>query len=227
MSEDTSALSDNKRKIWKIVFAVVELLLMAACVLYDVLIPAIPVILIGILFVLMRKEKMPITAPPKEYGKLKFVLMMFGLAVLWSAVEFGLIMPIQNHLLHDTRDVSQFAAIEGDWLNLLFFLAAGWTIAAIGEEFAFRGFFQNRIISLFPNQKAGTVLAVIISAIFFGLIHTEQGIIGIIITAIDGTFFSIIRYRYKSIWASVLVHGFMNSIGFITYYFTGPIYGLW
>lgn len=219
--------STRKSRIFDTVLAVVELLLMAACIFFDLFIPALLVAVIGAVFVLIRKEKMPITAPPKKYGRVKFTLMMLGLDVLWSALQFGLIMPIQNHLLHDTRNVSAFASLKGDLPNLLFFLAAGWTIAAIGEELAFRGFFQNRIISLFANEKTGIVAAVTVTVVLFGLIHAEQGIIGMIVTAIDGVFFSVVRYRYKSIWASVLVHGFMNSIGFIVFFFTGPVYGLW
>jgi membrane protease YdiL (CAAX protease family) len=225
MTPDT--LPQKENSILRIVLAAAELLIMTACVVFDWLIPAILVLVTGIVFALIRREKLPIHAPPRHYGRLKFVLLMLGLAVIWSAVQFTLILPIQNHLLHDTRNVSQFAGIQGNLSALLFYLAAGWTIAAIGEELAFRGFFQNRIISLFRNKKAGTVAAVLVTALLFGLIHTEQGIIGIIVTAIDGIFFSIVRYGFRSIWASVLVHGFMNSIGFIAFYFTGPVYGLW
>lgn len=219
--------STRKSGAFYTALAAVELLLMAACIIFDLFIPALLVAAIGAVFVIIRREKMPVNAPPKKYGIFKFVLMMLGLAVLWSCVQFGLIMPIQNHLLHDTRNVSAFASLQGDLPNLLFFLAAGWTIAAIGEELAFRGFFQNRIISLFRAEKTGIIAAVIITAVLFGLIHAEQGVIGMIVTAIDGVFFSVVRYRYKSIWASVLVHGFMNSIGFVVFFFTGPVYGLW
>lgn len=181
---------------------------------------------VGAAFVLIRKEKMPI-AKPEGYSLARYTLRMLGWAVVWSIVQFALIMPVQNHLLHDTRNVSQFAVVQGNLPNLLIFLLASWTIAAIGEEFAFRGFFQNRIISLFRNRKAGTILAVSVTSVFFGAIHAEQGIVGIVLTAIDSVFFSVIRYRYRGIWASVLVHGFMNSIGLIVYFFIGPVYGLW
>lgn len=216
----------NQHRNLSIVLAIVELVLMAAIIAFDLLIPSLLVAAVGAAFVLIRKEKMPIVMP-KGYGSAQFTLRMLGWAAVWSIVQFALIMPVQNHLLHDTRNVSQFAVVHGNMPNLLLFLLASWTLAAIGEEFAFRGFFQNRIIYLFRNRKAGTVLAVAVTSVFFGVIHAEQGIAGIVLTAIDSVFFSVIRYRFRSIWASVLVHGFMNSIGLITYFFIGPVYGLW
>jgi len=49
----------------------------------------------------------------------------------------------------------------------------------------------------------------------------------VITTFIDALFFSFVRYRFDNLWASVFAHGFLNSIGIITFYFTGPLYGLW
>ncbi|MGP6140560.1 CPBP family glutamic-type intramembrane protease [Jeotgalibaca sp. A127] len=50
---------------------------------------------------------------------------------------------------------------------------------------------------------------------------------GVITTFIDALFFSYIRYKYDNLWVAVLAHGFLNSNGIITFFFTGPLYGLW
>lgn len=110
---------------------------------------------------------------------------------------------------------------------MLFLLGYSWFIASLGEEIAYRGFFQNRIISVFSNKKIGIVTSVIVTSVFFGLMHGEQGILGIINTSFDAVIFSIIRYRYSSIWASVLVHGFSNMLGILAFYFFGQLNGLW
>jgi hypothetical protein len=71
-------------------------------------------------------------------------------------------------------------------------------------------------------------LAVGLSSILFGLAHTEQGLIGVTITTLDAVFVSWLKYRYgNNLWASILAHGLSNTIGLITFYFTGPIYGFW
>jgi membrane protease YdiL (CAAX protease family) len=63
--------------------------------------------------------------------------------------------------------------------------------------------------------------------VLFGLAHTEQGVIGVVVTLLDALFRSFLRLRYRSLWAPVLAHGFSNTIGLITVFLIGPIYGLW
>jgi len=59
---------------------------------------------------------------------------------------------VQNHLLNDTRNVDAFAAVHGNLSNLLLFLVAPWTLAALGEELASRGFSKQVHLSV---QKHG------------------------------------------------------------------------
>lgn len=210
-----------------LVLALAELLFMTAAILLDLLIPSVLVTLAGAVFVLVRKEQMPITKPLKSFTPARFLLTMLLWAVGWTAVQFCLIMPAQNHLLNDTRNVDAFAEVYQNLPNLLLFLALSWTLAAVVEEIAFRGFFQNRLISLFTSRRLGIILAVAFTSALFGLMHAEQGVVGVMVTAADSVFYSVIRYRYRTVWASVLVHGFMNTIGLIAFYFAGPLYGLW
>lgn len=210
-----------------ILLALPELSAMTAVILLDLLIPSLLVLLLGVVFCLIRGERMPVTWPPKHFTPLRFTMKMLGWALVWTMVQYGLILPLQNRLLSGARNVDAFASVQGNLPGLLLFLLASWTLAALGEEFAFRGFFQNRIITLFKNPLWGTVTAVAVTSLLFGALHVEQGLIGVASTVADGVFFSVIRYRYKSVWASVLVHGFLNSIGFIAFYFAGPLYGLW
>lgn len=210
-----------------LVLALAEVLFMTAAILLDLLIPSVLVTLAGAVFVLVRKERMPVTKPPKGFAPARFLLIMLLWAVIWTAVQFCLIMPAQNHLLNDTRNVDAFAEVYQNLPNLLLFLALSWTLAAVVEEIAFRGFFQNRLISLFTNRRLGIIVAVTFTSALFGLMHAEQGVVGVMVTAVDSVFYSVIRYRYRTVWASVLVHGFMNTIGLIAFHFVGPLYGLW
>jgi len=120
-----------------------------------------------------------------------------------------------------------FEDLKGNIKLLILLLAYSWTLAAIVEEFAYRGFFQNRIISIFSDERSGIIIASISTSLLFGFMHMEQGPVGIITTAIDALLLSIVRYKFKSIWASVLVHGFSNTIGIVLFFFLGPLNGLW
>lgn len=207
--------------------ALAELAFMSAAILLDLLIPSILVALAGAAFVLLRKERMPLGKPPGKLSPVRFALVMLLWAVLWTVIQFSLIMPVQNHLLGDTRNVDTFAAVHQNLPNLLQFLALSWMLGALVEEIAFRGFFQNRVITLFRNRRLGVLIAVIFTSALFGLMHAEQGLVGVAVTALDSVFYSFIRYRYRTVWASALAHGFMNTIGLVAFFFAGPLYGLW
>ena len=74
---------------------------------------------------------------------------------------------------------------------------------------------------------ARLVLAVLLTSILMGLLHTEYGIVGVLASTVDSVFYSVLRYRYQTLWASILAHGFIDTIGFVTFFLVGPIYGLW
>jgi hypothetical protein len=120
--------------------------------------------------------------------------------------------------------------VQGNVGLLALLLAFTWTLAAIGEEVAYRGFLVTRLRELIGGDRAGaaaTVVAAAVAALLFGWAHTEQGLIGVVTTCIDALFFTWLRFRYRSLWAAVLAHGFNNTIGLVAYFFVGPVYGLW
>lgn len=217
----------NMKKSTTILLALVEIVLMIALIVWDVLLPSILIIAVGFCFLWIRKEKTDMFAMSIWKKPVRLIQITAGLGVALSVFDFCLVIPIVNHLTNSTQDMSTYATIKGNTGLMLLLLAYSWAIAALCEEFAYRGFFQNRIISLFPNQTAGIVTAVAVTPLLFGFMHSEQGIAGMITTALDAIFFSVIRYRFKNVWAAVLVHGFSNMIGIVTFYFTGPLTGLW
>jgi membrane protease YdiL (CAAX protease family) len=68
---------------------------------------------------------------------------------------------------------------------------------------------------------------VLVSSALFGLIHTEQGTVGVLLSAVDAVLFCALRLHYRSLWASVLAHGFSNTIGLTAYFLVGPVFALW
>ena len=145
----------------------------------------------------------------------------------WSLISVGLLKPVANHLSGTTQDMSQFRDLQGNLPMLLTWIALGWAVAALGEELAFRGFVQTRMTELVGAAGARLVIAVLATSILMGLLHTEYGIVGVLASTVDSIFYSVLRYRYQTLWASILAHGFIDTIGFVTFFLVGPIYGLW
>lgn len=152
---------------------------------------------------------------------------VLGLVVAWTVIQLALFIPVLEHLTGSRQDMSAFTAVEGNLGTLAALLALSWTLAAVGEEAAYRGFVLTRAREVLGSGRLGTMAAIGVAAALFGLAHTEQGIIGIGLTFLDALFFSVLRFRYATLWAPVLAHGFNNTIGLTAFYFVGPIYGLW
>lgn len=204
-----------------------ELAAAALVIYFDLFLPTIVIAGIAIISILLKKEQLAVLGFRSIGKNTRMVLEVLALAVVWTLINFAVTLPVLNHIAGTARDLSAYKDLKGNVGQLLLFLTISWTLAALGEETVYRGFLQARIRSLFQNERIGMYAAVAISSALFGLAHIEQGIVGVVVTTTDAIFFSVLRYRYKTLWACVLAHGFMNSIGIITFFFTGPLYGLW
>jgi membrane protease YdiL (CAAX protease family) len=136
-------------------------------------------------------------------------------------------MPIASHVSGTKTDLSGYRDLQGNIAMLIGLLLLSWTLAAVGEELAYRGYLQTRMRELFGSGRVGLVVAVLTSSLLFGVAHSEQGLVGVLTITLDALAFSVVRYRYKTLWASVLAHGFNNTIGFVALFFVGPVYGFW
>tara|TARA_B100000029_G_scaffold203559_1_gene201668 strand:+ start:3496 stop:4110 length:615 start_codon:yes stop_codon:yes gene_type:complete len=84
-------------------------------------------------------------------------------------------------------------------------------IAPIAEELMFRGYLLDSI-----RKMHGDGVAVVISAIIFGLVHFEPYTIGM--AAIGGLVYGYIRVRTGSLWPSIVGHMIWNGIALVVTY---------
>jgi uncharacterized protein len=215
---------------WRIV-ATVEVLLAAVTVAFDLWVPTLVLLGLAAVSLLVRRQwpsTLGLIAPGVSR---RWPLEILGFAVVWTLVTIGLTIPVLEHLTGQRQDVSQFTVVHGNLGVLAILLAYSWTLAAVGEEVAYRGFLFTRLRQAIGGGRSATVVATVVAAIvaalLFGWAHNEQGVIGVATTCIDALFFTWLRLRYRCLWAAVLAHGFNNTIGLVAYFFVGPIYGLW
>jgi membrane protease YdiL (CAAX protease family) len=102
-----------------------------------------------------------------------------------------------------------------------------WVVAGFGETLAFVAFIQTRITDVIGSTGARLGLAVVLSSVLLGLLHTEYGIVGVTVSAVNGIFYCVLRYRYRTSWVPILAHRFIDTIGFVSVFLIGPVYGLW
>ena len=152
---------------------------------------------------------------------------MLLVTIAWTLLQQALVIPLVNRLTGQRQDMSGFSDLQGNLGMLLVLLGLSWILAALGEEAAFRGYLLTRLTDVVGVTRAATCFAVGVSALLFGLLHTEQGLVGVALTTLDGILLAVLRLRLGTVWAPVLVHGFNNTLGFVTFYAIGPFYGFW
>lgn len=209
------------------VMALVEVALVAIAVAADVIVPTLVILALTWASLLARREhwsSLGFRRPARPWAMATRVL---GLVVAWTALQVAVFMPVIEHVTGRRQDMEMFEDLQGDLGLLVALLALTWTIAAVGEEAAYRGYALTRATDAFGRGRAGLLAGVLVTSALFGLAHTEQGAVGVALTFLDALFFSALRYRYATVWAAVVAHGASNTIGLTAVYLTGPIYGLW
>ena len=204
-----------------------EVVATAAVVILDLVVATLIILPMVAVSLAIRRQKPSVLGFHRSPRVLRMVAVVFGLTVAWDVLQVGLTKPILSRISGERQDLSQFDGLQGNLGSLLLFLALSWTLAAVGEEIVYRGYLPLRIADIFGGTGVGVFAGVVLSSVLFGLAHTEQGAIGVVLTFLDALFFSFLRWRFKNLWAAVLGHGFNNTIGLGTFYLVGPVYGLW
>jgi membrane protease YdiL (CAAX protease family) len=213
--------------VWRIV-SLVELIVAIIVIALDLLIPTLVLLAVCAITTLARRQGIRSLGFKRPARPLRMALIVLVLVIGWSVLQLGLIMPVLNHLTGTTQDLSEYEDLKGTVASLAFLLLASWTLAALGEEIVYRGYLQARTREMIGRGMIGIASAVVLTSVLFGLAHTEQGVIGVAVTTLDAIFFSLVKLRFDdNLWASVLAHGFNNTIGLIAFFLLGPIYELW
>jgi membrane protease YdiL (CAAX protease family) len=212
-------------RTWAVV-AAVEVLLGAFVVLADLGIPTLVLLFIAGVGLGLRRQGLS-SLGLHAAAALPLAAKMLAFAVAWSLFQLAVTMPVANHLSGSKQDLSAFDGLEGNVGMLLTLLLLSWTLAAFGEELAYRGFLLTRCREVFGSGILGTAVAVLATSLLFGFAHSEQGAIGVLVVSLDAVAFCLLRLHYGTLWAPVLAHGFINTLGFLAFFFVGPIYGLW
>jgi membrane protease YdiL (CAAX protease family) len=213
-------------RVWTVVTAI-EVVLASAAVVLDLLVPTFILLALAGISLAIRRQGFASLGFHHIAAHSHLARKMFVFAAVWSLFQLGVVMPIANHVSGKEQDLSAFKDLHGNAGLLVGLLALSWTLAAVGEETAYRGYLQTRMAQLFGRGRGALVVAVVASSLLFGLAHTEQGVVGVVATAMDAVAFSVLRYRYQTLWASVLAHGFNNTIGFVAFFLVGPVHGFW
>jgi membrane protease YdiL (CAAX protease family) len=144
-------------------------------------------------------------------------LALLGVAVL--QLSNVLLAPIWEHAFGTGRDLTRFSEVAGSFGALVQLLALNWTVAAFGEEVAFRIVLMRGLAYSLGDGPKAIAIALVLQAIIFGLIHSYQGPAGVVGSAVSGLVFGAITLAARwSIWPAAIAHGLNNTIGILEVY---------
>jgi len=140
-------------------------------------------------------------------------------AIIVLRVFAYILNPIIEELVGGPRNLERFSGVEGSAMSFGVLLLTNWTLAAFGEEFAYRILLMRGLSYIFGDSRKAQVAAFILQSIMFGFIHAYQGPTGIVGSAFSGLVFSAVTLIGRwSIWPAALAHGTNNTIGIISLY---------
>ncbi|MGM0933516.1 MAG: CPBP family intramembrane glutamic endopeptidase [Bacteroidota bacterium] len=121
--------------------------------------------------------------------------------------------------LGERQDHTHLLALRGNLPLLIFALIMVWITAAFLEEVIFRAYLINTLDMLFGKNLWSAWAAVVISAVLFGLLHSYQGLTGILMTGSIGFIFGVFYLlNGRRIWPLILVHGLIDTVALVSIY---------
>jgi membrane protease YdiL (CAAX protease family) len=138
----------------------------------------------------------------------------------WQVAGTYLAEPLIAQLTSGARpDVSQFQSLVGNKSQLAFWLTITWTLAAVVEELAYRGWILNRCAELGQFSRSAWGAGLLFSSLLFGVVHAYQGPSGMIATGLTGVVFGVTYLATgRNLWAAMIAHGTLDTVGFAMMY---------
>lgn len=155
---------------------------------------------------------------PAHPGRILAIGLVVGVA--YQALGLYIIEPLLARATSgQLPDVSMFRPIVGDEARLAIWLALVWTLAAFMEEMVYRGWIMTRVAEIGRFSGAAWVVALLVSSAIFGAVHLYQGAAGVVATALSGGVFAALYLATgRNLWAGILAHGFMDTVGIVMIY---------
>jgi len=164
----------------------------------------------------------------ESFSDIFFSFKRFKVKAIWIGIIVAILLslffrfawdPLINSILPSGKiDLSDFANIRNSPVNYIIFLIIALLVGGFYEEIIFHGFIFTRLEKIFKGKWATTV-AFILTIIIFGLYHFQQGIKGILLTAIAGAVYHALILKFnRNLWYGVFVHAFFDFIGLTLIY---------
>ncbi len=148
----------------------------------------------------------------KAVGR-KFLLSLLVFALAMLGFLLGSVLMANITGIPAAADMTGYDYLKNNPGMLILSLVGIYIVSSFGEEVVYRGFLINRLRELFGNKRIYLTLAVVISALIFGLAHYSWGPMGIVQTTFMGLALGICYlWLNKDLWILIISHAYMDTI---------------
>jgi len=179
------------------------------------------VVCLAVLIFYLRRQKKTLRDLGLKRDGLTADTFVIGIlsALFWIAFNKWVYHPFITHFF-SIEPYTEYDFIRKKLSNLIITLVAAWIIGGFYEEIVFRGFIQTTIRGWFIKSRHSFWLAGLLTSILFGVYHWQQGIFGIIPSALGGLFWTFLLWRYKgNLWYPIISHAVYDTIALVMIYF--------
>ncbi len=134
----------------------------------------------------------------RQFTTIELMIAFAGL-LLWGAVIQVMHWPTQPEIA---------PLLEGDALAIALGFVAAALVAPITEEAFFRGFIIGGL-----RKRFGAIASLLISAVFFALVHPPLTIFPVIFML--GLMLGALLLQTGSLWPAIFLHMAFNTLGFV------------
>jgi membrane protease YdiL (CAAX protease family) len=141
-----------------------------------------------------------------------------GLAMELLAVH--VVEPFIARLAGSHPDVSDLRPLVSNLALLGVVLALNWTLAAFGEEMAYRGYLMDRLAGLGRGSGAAWGWSLLATSVLFGCAHGEsQGLAGIVQEGWNGLLLGLLYLvSGRRLAVPIVAHGMSNTLALVLIY---------
>jgi membrane protease YdiL (CAAX protease family) len=116
-----------------------------------------------------------------------------------------------KHILREDFS-STLRQIGGSAQGLIAMIGAAWLAGGILEEVFWRGFWFSEWRAALGGSFLSLLFCVLISSIFFGLTHLQQGLSGVVSSSVSGLCFGLLYLLRDNLIAPIIAHGTVDTL---------------
>lgn len=157
--------------------------------------------------------------PESDKTKFKMIIWIVVGAIVVLAMRILIGVSLGPLLEFLPPKISRTNDLAGNLTLLISILPLMWVVV-IGEEVLTRGLLMNYLAKIFGDTTKAWLLAIVISAVVFGLCHMGKGPAAAISSGFGGLVYGLGYFIFrKNLWPVILAHCSGNTIAFVGVYF--------